>query len=92
MQQLYRISTMYWDDKYSTQSLSPDVISSMRTLMAEDSNNAVSSSFLLDDDSSIPFSADELSRSMVQIDISDVEPPPLIRESSGFTFLSPDDI
>lgn len=25
MQQLYRISTMYWDDKYSTQSLSPDV-------------------------------------------------------------------
>ncbi|XP_017234986.1 myosin-11 isoform X1 [Daucus carota subsp. sativus] len=89
MQQLYRISTMYWDDKYSTQSLSPDVISSMRALMAEDSNNAVSSSFLLDDDSSIPFSVEELSRSMVQIDIADVEPPPLIRESSGFSFLTP---
>lgn len=38
---------------------------------------------------SIPFSVDELSRSMVQIDIADVEPPPLIRESSGFSFLSP---
>ncbi|KAK3031660.1 hypothetical protein RJ639_035028, partial [Escallonia herrerae] len=48
---LYRISTMYWDDKYGTQCLSADVISDMRVLMTEDSNNAVSSSFLLDDDS-----------------------------------------
>ncbi|KAH9602782.1 hypothetical protein KSS87_023069 [Heliosperma pusillum] len=53
IQQLYRISTMYWDDKYGTHSLSPEVISNMRVLMTEDSNNAVSSSFLLDDDSRI---------------------------------------
>ncbi|KAB1202882.1 Myosin-11 [Morella rubra] len=85
IQQLYRISTMYWDDKYGTHS----VISNMRVLMTEDSNNAVSSSFLLDDDSSIPFSVDDLSKSMEQIDISDVDPPPLIRENSGFTFLLP---
>ncbi|KAF2297551.1 hypothetical protein GH714_038681 [Hevea brasiliensis] len=51
IQQLYRISTMYWDDKYGTHSVSSDVISSMRIMMTEDSNNAVSSSFLLDDDS-----------------------------------------
>ncbi|CAK9140655.1 unnamed protein product [Ilex paraguariensis] len=89
IQQLYRISTMYWDDKYGTHSLSPDVISNMRVLMAEDSNNAVSSSFLLDDDSSIPFSVDDLSKSMDHIDISDIEPPPLIRENSGFSFLLP---
>ncbi|XP_051141893.1 myosin-9-like [Andrographis paniculata] len=89
IQQLYRISTMYWDDKYGTQSLSPDVISSMRVLMTEDSNNAVSSSFLLDDDSSIPFSVDDLSKSMDRFDISDIEPPPLIRENSGFSFLLP---
>ncbi|XP_057512502.1 myosin-11-like isoform X2 [Actinidia eriantha] len=89
IQQLYRISTMYWDDKYGTHSLSPDVISNMRVLMTEDSNNAVSSSFLLDDDSSIPFSVDDLSKSMDQIDISDIEPPPLIRENSGFSFLLP---
>lgn len=92
--------------------------------MTEDSNNAVSNSFLLDDDSrlvttfnygmifsfwdrfssiisfyimtrlyllrcSIPFSVDDLSKSMEQIDISDVEPPPLIRENTGFTFLLP---
>ncbi|CAL0304789.1 unnamed protein product [Lupinus luteus] len=50
IQQLYRISTMYWDDKYGTHTVSTDVITSMRTMMAEDSNNAISSSFLLDDD------------------------------------------
>ncbi|CAN1233427.1 XI-E [Linum perenne] len=89
IQQLYRISTMYWDDKYGTHSVSSDVISNMRVLMTEDSNNAVSNSFLLDDDSSIPFSVDDLSKSMEQIDISDIEPPHLIRENSGFSFLLP---
>uniref|UniRef100_A0A1D1YNU8 Unconventional myosin-Vb n=1 Tax=Anthurium amnicola TaxID=1678845 RepID=A0A1D1YNU8_9ARAE len=87
IQQLYRISTMYWDDKYGTHSVSSDVISSMRIQMTEDSNNAVSSSFLLDDDSSIPFTVDDISKSMAQIDISDIDPPPMIRENSGFSFL-----
>ncbi|CAA2963472.1 myosin-17-like [Olea europaea subsp. europaea] len=87
IQQLYRISTMYWDDKYGTHSVSSDVISNMRVMMTEDSSNAVSSSFLLDDDSSIPFSVDDLSKSMPQIDVADVEPPSLIRENSGFVFL-----
>ncbi|XAR53459.1 Myosin ATPase [Bertholletia excelsa] len=87
IQQLYRISTMYWDDKYGTHSVSSDVISSMRIMMTEDSNNAVSSSFLLDDDSSIPFSVDDISKSMQQVEIADIEPPPLIRENSGFAFL-----
>ncbi|KAL9273556.1 Myosin-11-like protein [Drosera capensis] len=90
IQQLYRISTMYWDDKYGTHSVSPEVVGSMRVLMTEDSNNAVSNSFLLDDDSSIPFSVDDISKSMEQhIDISDIKPPGLIRESSGFSFLLP---
>ncbi|KVI07409.1 Dil domain-containing protein [Cynara cardunculus var. scolymus] len=64
------------------------VISSMRVMMTEE-NNAISNSFLLDDDSSIPFSVDDISKSMEQIEISDVEPPPLIRENSGFSFLLP---
>ncbi|XP_065849249.1 myosin-17-like [Euphorbia lathyris] len=89
IQQLYRISTMYWDDKYGTHSVSSDVIASMRVLMTEDSNNAVSSSFLLDDDSSIPFTVDDISKSMQQVDIGDIDPPPLIRENSGFVFLLP---
>ncbi|KAL4195257.1 hypothetical protein AMTRI_Chr05g63720 [Amborella trichopoda] len=88
IQQIYRISTMYWDDKYGTHSVSSEVISSMRVMMTEDNNNAVSSSFLLDDDSSIPFSVDDISKSLEQIDISDIDPPPLIRENSGFMFLS----
>ncbi|GAB2277611.1 hypothetical protein Dimus_012319 [Dionaea muscipula] len=90
IQQLYRISTMYWDDKYGTHSVSSDVIGSMRVLVTEDSNNTLSNSFLLDDDSSIPFSVDDISKSMGQlIGISDIEPPALIRENSGFSFLLP---
>ncbi|KAL8456763.1 hypothetical protein ACS0TY_034855 [Phlomoides rotata] len=87
IQQIYRISTMYWDDKYGTRSVSPDIISSIRVMMTEESNNAVSTSFLLDDDSSIPFSVDDLSKSMQSVEVADVEPPPLIREHSGFVFL-----
>nr|GME20197.1 myosin-17-like isoform X2 [Ipomoea batatas] len=51
---------MYWDDKYGTHSVSSEVISNMSAMMAEDSNNAVSSPFLLDDDSSIPFTVDDI--------------------------------
>ncbi|KAI5059574.1 hypothetical protein GOP47_0025893 [Adiantum capillus-veneris] len=89
IQQLYRISTMYWDDKYGTHSLSPEVIANMRVLMTEDSNNAVSNSFLLDDDSSIPFSVDDISKSMPEADLSDIDPPPVLRENPGFFFLQP---
>ncbi|CAL5413776.1 unnamed protein product [Camellia sinensis] len=69
IQQLYRISTMYWDDKYGAHTVFSDkkVISSMRVMMTKDSNNVVSSSFMLDDDSSIPFSVDDISKSMQQI-------------------------
>ncbi|XP_024967331.1 myosin-17-like [Cynara cardunculus var. scolymus] len=87
IQQLYRISTMYWDDKYGTHSVSSDIISKMRVMMTEDSNNSVSTSFLLDDDSSIPFSVDDISKSMPRVEIADIEPPLLIRENSGFVFL-----
>ncbi|CAD5170360.1 unnamed protein product [Musa acuminata subsp. malaccensis] len=88
IQQLYRISTMYWDDKYGTHSVSSEVILSMRVMMTEDSNSAAGSSFLLDDDSSIPFTVDDISKSMTEIDIADVDPPALIRQNSGFAFLA----
>eukprot|EP00252_Welwitschia_mirabilis_P023077 TRINITY_DN6431_c0_g2_i1.p1 TRINITY_DN6431_c0_g2~~TRINITY_DN6431_c0_g2_i1.p1 ORF type:complete len:1401 (-),score=360.91 TRINITY_DN6431_c0_g2_i1:660-4529(-) len=89
IQQLYRISTMYSDDKYGTYSVAPDVLQSMRVLMSEDSNTAVGNTFLLDDDSSIPFSAEDVSKSIQQIDISEIKPPRLLRENSGFNFLLP---
>ncbi|CAN4093467.1 unnamed protein product [Withania somnifera] len=87
VQQLYRICTLYWDDNYNTRSVSPDVISSMRVLMTEDSNNAESNSFLLDDNSSIPFSIDEVSESLQVKDFADVKPATELIENQAFQFL-----
>ncbi|KAI5680025.1 hypothetical protein M9H77_01252 [Catharanthus roseus] len=87
VQQLYRICTLYWDDNYNTRSVSPSVIASMRVLMTEDSNNAESSSFLLDDNSSIPFSVDDLSNSIQVKDFSDVKPADELLENPAFQFL-----
>ncbi|XP_061341502.1 myosin-6-like [Gastrolobium bilobum] len=88
IQQLYRICTLYWDDNYNTRSVSPDVLSSMRMLMAEDSNNAQSDSFLLDDSSSIPFSVDDLSTSLQEKDFSDMKPADELLENPDFQFLN----
>ncbi|KAL5720520.1 hypothetical protein ACHQM5_013185 [Ranunculus cassubicifolius] len=85
--QIYRIGTMFWDDKYGTQGLSQDVISKMRALMTDDSVNIPNNSFLLDVNSSTPFSMDDISRSFLDIKISDVKPPPLLRQNSQFHFL-----
>ncbi|KAK4418459.1 Myosin-6 [Sesamum alatum] len=87
VQQLYRICTLYWDDNYNTRSVSAEVISSMRVLMTEDSNNPVSNSFLLDDSSSIPFSVDELSTSLQVKDFLDVKPAADLVENPAFQFL-----
>ncbi|XP_028075342.1 myosin-12-like isoform X1 [Camellia sinensis] len=84
--QIYRIGTMFWDDKYGTQGLSSEVIGKMRALMAEESISMPNNSFLLDVDSSIPFSMEEMSWSF-NINISDVDPPPLLRQRSDFHFL-----
>ncbi|KAK4363652.1 hypothetical protein RND71_018893 [Anisodus tanguticus] len=87
VQQLYRICTLYWDDKYNTRSVSPDVISSMRVLMTEESNNDETNSFLLDDNSSIPFSIDEVSNSFQVKDFADVKPATELLENPAFQFL-----
>ncbi|KAH9321117.1 hypothetical protein KI387_015756, partial [Taxus chinensis] len=50
IQQLYRISTMYWDDKYGAQSVSNEVIKNMRDTVKNDSHDMSNNSFLLDDD------------------------------------------
>jgi len=85
--QIYRIATMFWDDKYGAQGLSQEVIGKMRTMTTDDSITTPNSSFLLDDDSSIPISLDDIARLMGDIDPSDVEPPPLLRQNSQFHFL-----
>ncbi|XP_061368583.1 myosin-6-like isoform X2 [Gastrolobium bilobum] len=88
VQQLYRICTLYWDANYNTRSVSPDVLSSMRVLMTEDSNNAQSDSFLLDDSSSIPFSVDDLSTSLQEKDFSDMKLADELLENPAFQFLN----
>ncbi|XP_042027430.1 myosin-12-like [Salvia splendens] len=85
--QIYRIGTMFWDDKYGTQGLSTEVIAKMKTLTVEDSISTPNNTFLLDVDSSIPFSIDEISQSFQEINVLDVNPPPLLRQRSDFHFL-----
>ncbi|WJX11886.1 Myosin-6 [Trifolium repens] len=88
VQQLYRVCTLYWDANYNTRSVSPDVLSSMKVLMAEDSNNAQSDSFLLDDTSSIPFSVEDLSTSLQERDFSEMKPADELLENPAFQFLN----
>ncbi|KAG0457447.1 hypothetical protein HPP92_022604 [Vanilla planifolia] len=87
VQQLYRICTQYWDDKYNTKSVSSSVLSSMRILMTEDSNTGANNSFLLDDSSSIPFSVDDISSSLNEKDFIDVKPAEELLANLAFQFL-----
>ncbi|EFJ44389.1 type XI myosin heavy chain MyoA [Volvox carteri f. nagariensis] len=90
IQQLYRISTMYWDDKYNTETVSPEVLSRMKQAMVE-SNSTASHSFLLDDDSSLPFQAAELLANMDDKDLYGGIPVPEVLQdgdgSASFAFL-----
>mmetsp|Transcript_6824 Transcript_6824/g.22658 ORF Transcript_6824/g.22658 Transcript_6824/m.22658 type:complete len:1580 (+) Transcript_6824:86-4825(+) len=89
IQQLYRISTMYWDDKYGTETVSQDVLIAMKQKMMEESSSSMSNSFLLDDDSSIPFTAEEVSSNAGEVEhLSDEVPlPPILRDAQTFAFL-----
>ncbi|XP_027118946.1 myosin-8-like [Coffea arabica] len=87
IQQLYRICTLYCDENYHTPSVSTDVISNMKILMTEDSNEADTSSFLLDDDSSIPFSVDDITHDLKGVDFTGVKPAEELVENPAFEFL-----
>ncbi|OVA09470.1 IQ motif [Macleaya cordata] len=89
VRQIYRISTMYWDDKYNTRSVSTEVVLQMKEILTKDSQNINSNSFLLDDDLSIPFSTEDISKAIPAIDPSDVEPPTFLHEYSCAQFLLP---
>ncbi|CAN6547644.1 unnamed protein product [Malus baccata var. baccata] len=87
VQQLHRVCTLFLDDDYNPQSVAPDVISSMNFLMTDDSSGEDSSSFLLDDNSSLPFSIEDISGSMQDQSYSDVKPPAELLENPDFHFL-----
>ncbi|OAY85788.1 Myosin-15 [Ananas comosus] len=92
VRQIYRICTMYWDDKYSTESVSSEVVGTMREMVNKDSQNLVSNSFLLDDDLSIPFSTEDISKAIPAIDPMDVELPQSLSQlpSAQFLLLHPE--
>merc|ERR1712224_970846 len=73
VQQLYRISTMYWDDKYGTETVSGEVLAQMKQAMVQDhvNSNGANSSFLLDDDPSVPFSFDDITVEGCDVDVYD---------------------
>ncbi|XP_022732053.1 myosin-15-like isoform X2 [Durio zibethinus] len=90
VRQIYRISTMYWDDKYGTQSVSNEVVAEMREMLNKDNQYLASNSFLLDDDLSIPFSTEDIDIAIPAVDPSDVQLPAFLSEYSCAQFLSQD--
>ncbi|EMS55825.1 Myosin-J heavy chain [Triticum urartu] len=88
LQQLERIVGMYWDDMSGTNVLSAEFTSSMRATMHEESNSLSSFSVLLDDDSSIPFSLDDIAKSMPNIeDTVESDLLPFIRENQSLALI-----
>jgi len=56
--------------------------------MREEPNSVSSFSVLLDDDSSIPFSLEDIAKSMLNIEETSINDLlPFIRENQGFTFI-----
>ena len=87
--QLYRFSTMYWDqDHAGKETVSFDVLSAMKRQMAEGPTAPGGQSFLLVDDSRIPFSPEFIvglhgAREFLQ----EVPVPKEMKDSSRFGFL-----
>ncbi|XP_027903170.1 myosin-15-like isoform X2 [Vigna unguiculata] len=87
VRQIYRICTMYWDDKYATQSVSNEVVNQMREIVSMDNQSLTTNSFLLDDDMSIPFSAEDIDMAIPAINTDDIDPPAFLCEYPCAQFL-----
>ncbi|XP_021321169.1 protein OPAQUE1 isoform X5 [Sorghum bicolor] len=88
VRQIYRLCTMYWDDKYGTHSVSAEVVARMRDMVSNDMQNPVSNSFLLDDDLSIPFTTEEIAEEVPDVDMSNIEMPSSLRHVHSAQFLT----
>ncbi|XP_037491386.1 myosin-7 isoform X2 [Jatropha curcas] len=86
VEQLYKVCMQYGDEDHNTESVSPDIISNMKA-QTEDSNIEDIKTLSLHEDSSIPFSIDEVSRSLQDNDFSDVKPALELLENPDFEFL-----
>ena len=85
-QQLYRICTLCKNEDHNDHNVSPEVISNLKLLMTnEDEDNR---SFLLDDDSSIPFETDEIANCMQEKDFANVKSVSELADNPNFQFLN----
>ncbi|CAO2171232.1 unnamed protein product [Urochloa humidicola] len=87
IQQLERIVSMYWDDVNGTNTISAEFTSSLKSAVREESNMATSFSILLDDDSSIPFSLDDITKTLPAIEVADDDLLPFVHDNPTFAFL-----
>lgn len=88
MQQLYKICTQYWDDKYNTESVSEEVLKEMKTEMTKESNQDTAANiFLLDDEISMPISLEEIADSMDAKEFQNVASPSDLVAIPAFQFL-----
>ncbi|TVU35329.1 hypothetical protein EJB05_17214 [Eragrostis curvula] len=87
IQQLERIVSMYWDDVNGTNTISAEFTSSLKSAAREESNTVTTFSILLDDDSSIPFSLDDITKTLPAIEVADDDLLPFVRENPNFAFL-----
>lgn len=87
--QLYRFSTMYWDqDHAGKETVSFDVLSEMKRRMVEGVSAPGGHSFLLDDDSAIPFSQEQIEGLVDGQELLGYIPVPQeMRDSPRFEFL-----
>ncbi|KAL0710643.1 hypothetical protein Bca4012_017621 [Brassica carinata] len=84
-QQLYRICTLCKIDDTEDQNVPPDVISNLKLLITDEDED--SRSFLLDNDSSIPFAADEISNCMQEKEFANVKAAIELADNPNFQFL-----
>ncbi|KAF8696218.1 hypothetical protein HU200_037117 [Digitaria exilis] len=87
IQQLERIVSMYWDDVNGTNTISAEFTSSLKSAVREESSMTTSFSILLDDDSSIPFSLDDITKTLPVIEVADDDLLPFVHENPSFAFL-----
>ncbi|CAL4920245.1 unnamed protein product [Urochloa decumbens] len=90
VQQIYKICTQYWDDKYNTESVSEEVLDEMKKLVNEGAaagQGARDNTFLLDEEISMPLSLEEIASSMEAKEFQNVSPPRELLENAAFQFL-----
>ncbi|XP_010475122.1 PREDICTED: myosin-7 [Camelina sativa] len=84
-EQLYRICTLCKDKDDGDHNLSQEVISNLKLQMTNEDEDR--RSFLLDDDSSIPFETDEISSCMQEKDFANAKTASELADNPNFLFL-----